>query len=63
MRVRLVTWEEPRKDAEARLGRPVVSAENHRSLTQPPQRQPSLFEPFNEGSDETGSEADEPDRA
>lgn len=51
-----------RKDAEARLGRPVVSAENHRSLTHPPQRQTSLFEPFNEGSDETGSEADEPDR-
>lgn len=58
-----------RQDVEARLGRPVVSAENHKSLTQPPQRQPSLFEPpnqppngsLNESRDETGPEADESD--
>ena len=37
-----------RRDVEARLGRPVVSSENARSLTapsEPPQRQPRLFEP------------------
>jgi hypothetical protein len=53
-----------RKDVEARLGRPVVSAENQKSLTQPPTRQPSLFvESPSETSDKTGPATDEHNRA
>ncbi|HEX9037884.1 MAG TPA: hypothetical protein VF808_12940 [Ktedonobacterales bacterium] len=40
-----------RRDVEARLGRPVVSPENAKSLTQRPERQPALFGP-DEAKDE-----------
>lgn len=50
-----------RRDVEARLGRPVVSSDNAKTLTARPERQPALFgsEASADGADNAGESKDE----